>query len=132
MARHNEIGKIGEQVAQKWLKTKGFTIKDINYRKKYGEIDIVARGTTGKVHFVEVKTVSYETKQDLELAVLRGTYRPEDNVHFHKQQRFSRVIESWILENDYSGEWQIDIVTVRMVPREKYAQVKFIENVIFE
>ena len=54
MARHNEIGKIGEQVAQKWLKTKGFTIKDINYRKKYGEIDIVARGTTGKVHFVEV------------------------------------------------------------------------------
>ncbi len=30
------------------------------------------------------------------------------------------------------SEYQIDILTVRMVPREKFAQVKLIENVIFE
>ncbi len=132
MAKHNEIGRIGEEIAQKWLKSSGFSIKDINYRKKYGEIDIIARSDTGKVHFIEVKTVSYETKDDLDKSVTRGTYRPEDNVHFYKQERLKRVITAWLSEYNHDGKWQIDIITVRMVPREKYAAIKYIENVVFE
>ncbi len=132
MARHNQIGKIGEEIVCKWLSKKGFQVVERNYNKKCGEIDIVARETTGKIHFIEVKTVSYETKQNLLSAVSRKTWRPEENVHAQKQKRLSRTILIWLNERKYSGDWVIDVAAVRLVPREKYGSIKFLENVIFE
>jgi putative endonuclease len=122
-------GNLGEEVGSKYLKSRGFEILGRNYLKKWGEIDIVTR-RTGIVHFVEVKTVSYETKAYLNEAVSRGTWRPEENVHATKLKRLSRAIESWLMENNYEGDWQIDVLAVRVVPRDKYAQVKYIPNVI--
>ncbi len=132
MAKHNEVGRIGEDIAAKWLIKRNFSVIQQNYLKKWGEIDIVARGTDEKVHFVEVKSVSYETKEDLQCAVSHGTWRPEENVHTQKQKRLSRAIQTWLLDNKYCEKWQIDIITIRIVPREKYCRLKFIENVIFE
>jgi putative endonuclease len=132
MALHNEVGKIGEDLATKWLIESGLSILERNYRKKFGEIDIVARETTGGVHFVEVKTVSYETRNSLVKAVSHGTYRPEEHVHQEKQRRLKNAIESWILERNCSNSWQIDILSVRIVPREKYALIEAISNIIFE
>lgn len=125
----NKIGAWGEEIAVGYLKRQNLVILERNYLKKWGEIDVVARGT-GKIRFVEVKTVSYETKADLEAAVLRGTWRPEENVHYHKIQRLNRAIESWLMEHNYQGEWEIDVIGVRLVSREKYATVKYIPNVI--
>ena len=127
------MGAYGEQIAVNYLKNKGFTVLDINYLKKWGELDIVARETVGSkqiVHFVEVKTVSYETKAALTNAVTHETWSPEDNVHFKKIQRMNRTIESWLSENNCDLDWQIDIAAVRIVPREKYASVKYIPNII--
>jgi putative endonuclease len=131
MAKHNEIGKIGEDIAVKWLISKNYSIIERNYWKKFGEIDIVAR-VTKKVHFIEVKSVSYETKDDLKHSVSHETWRPEENVHKDKIRRFKNVIEAWLSEHNYNGEWQINIITVRLVSREKFAQVNIIENVVFE
>ena len=123
------IGAAGEQIASRYLEKQGFAVLDRNYLKKWGEIDIVTRDTQDKVHFVEVKTVSYETKQQLQAAVTRRTWRPEENVHQYKLIKLQRAIESWLIEKQYDGEWQIDVVAVRLVPREKYATAKFIPNV---
>lgn len=131
MARHNEIGKTGEDIASSWLLRKGFSIIERNYLRKWGEIDIVAR-ETDKVHFFEVKTVSYETKNSLEYAVSHETWRPEENVHRNKIDRFKRAIQTWIAENKYMGEWQTDIITLRLVPCEKIARIKLIDNVILD
>jgi hypothetical protein len=35
-----------------------------------------------------------------------------------------------LLEKHFEYDWQIDVVAVRMVPREKYATVKYLPNVI--
>jgi putative endonuclease len=132
MARHNEIGRMGEDIAAKWLIQRGFAIIEQNYLKKWGEIDIVARGASGEVHFVEVKTVSYETKTKLEYAVSHETWRPEENVHRNKIDRFKRAIQTWVAENKYGGDWQTDIITLRLVPREKIACIKLIDNIILD
>ena len=129
----NKIGAYGEEIAVNYLKKKNFAILDTNYLKKWGEIDVVARETIEnkpRIHFVEVKTVSYETKQALKTAVSHGTWRPEENVHYKKIQRLNRTIESWIMENNYEGEWVIDVLAVRVFPREKYAIIKYIPNII--
>jgi len=129
----NEVGAMGEQITVNYLQRKGCTVLEVNYLKKWGEIDIVARETIGNkqiIHFVEVKTVSYETKAALTYAVTHETWSPEDNVHFKKIQRMNRTIESWLLENNCDLEWQIDIAAVRIVAREKYATMNYIDNVI--
>jgi Holliday junction resolvase-like predicted endonuclease len=128
----NQIGAQGEQIATTYLQNLGFAVLDTNYLKPWGEIDVVARETTHQgviIHFVEVKTVSYETKSDLVSAVSCGTWRPEENVTEHKLLKLSRVIDSWLAKHQYECDWQIDVAAIRLVPREKYATVKFIDNV---
>lgn len=129
----NKVGAYGEDIAAKYLERLGFRTLDRNYLKKWGEIDVISRETANNkeiTHFVEVKTVSYETRLQLEKAVSYGTWRPEENVHAKKIQRMYRTIESWIMEHKYKGDWQIDVMAVRIVPREKYATVKYLPNII--
>lgn len=117
MARHNEVGKIGEDIAEKYLRKKGFEIVERNYRKPYGEIDIVARKGS-KTHFVEVKTVSYET-----------LYRPEDNLTPWKLERLSRVFQVYLVSHG-TGEWQFDVICIYLDQEAKRAKVKLIPNIV--
>jgi len=130
--QHNKnIGRIGEDLATKHLEKLGFGILDRNYLRKWGEIDIIAT-KNNRIHFVEVKTVSYETKEYLKKAVSHGTWRPEENVHHKKLSRMARTIETWIVANDCQKDWQIDVIAIRIVPRETYATIKIIDNIIIE
>jgi len=71
-----KIGRLGEDIALKFLEQKGLSLIQQNYRKPFAEIDIICRNGN-MVHFVEVKTVSYETKAQLDYAVTHETWRPE-------------------------------------------------------
>jgi putative endonuclease len=126
---NKQIGAWGEQISARYYERSGFVILGTNYLRKWGEIDIIAK-KDNTVHFVEVKTVSYETKTDLTQSVARGTWRPEENVTAHKLQKLSRVIGSWLVDNNWSGRWQIDVVAVRVVPRETFATIKIMDNVV--
>jgi len=126
---NKQISAWGEQMTAKHYERAGFQIIGMNYLKKWGEIDVIAM-KDNNVHFIEVKTVSYETKTELERAVSHGTWRPEENVTRHKIKKLSRAIESWLSEYKWDGKWQIDVAAVRIVPRETFAIIKIIENII--
>jgi putative endonuclease len=126
---NKKVGNDGELLTANYYKGKGFTMLEMNYFRKWGEIDVIVK-KDNTIHFIEVKTVSYETKQDLETAVLRDTYRPEENVHAYKLKKLARAIETWILEHNWQGDIQIDVAAVRIVPRETYATIKIIPNII--
>lgn len=119
MARHNELGVIGEQVATDYLGGLGWTIIARNYRRPYGEIDIVARETCGKLVFVEVKSVSYGT-----------LIRAEENVHSHKLKRLSRTIESYLLSTHEKGDWRFDVVVVELDRATRKARIRHLDDVI--
>mgnify|MGYP001304523163 CR=1 FL=1 len=127
--KRNQIGAWGEEIAVVMLQKRGFRILERNHLRKWGEIDIIA-SKSRVIHFVEVKTVSYETKTLLNYAVAHETWRPEEQVHHFKLKKLYRVVETWIMENEYNGEWQLDIVAVRVVPREKYATWQYFDNII--
>src|SRR3989338_7417634 len=119
------IGQWGEELAAKFLEKKGYQIIERNFRRKWGEIDIVAfipnvpRGTErlksffrgqdstsfpqgGKVVFVEVKTLQTEA------------FRPEENVTPGKQKRLIRTCELYLSSKgiDLDTEWQIDVIAI--------------------
>jgi putative endonuclease len=139
MAKHNETGVIGEGIATKYLEKKGFFILDRNYRKKWGELDIVCQ-KDGLVHFVEVKTVSRRSfgghfEQEI------NNYRPEDNLHPWKLKRLQRAVQTYLLEYDRKNphfakasrggpDWQFDLACVFLDQEKQVAKVKFIENLI--
>lgn len=124
MAKHNEIGKIGEDVAAAFLKDKGMKIVSRNYRKPYGEIDIVARETSGVYRFVEVKTVSHGTVSEDE------GYRPEENVHPQKVKRLLRTIESYLISYGIETEWQFDLIAVFLDQKTKEAKVRWLKDIV--
>ena len=145
--KHNQsIGKIGEETACKFLMKHGYQIILRNYWKKWGEIDIVAKKYR-TTHFVEVKTVSRDLISGLinkdfvscetEKRVNHETfdnYRPEDNIHPWKLKRLSRVIQTYLIENDTGGdgEWQFDAITVFLDMKNKVAKVDHIKDIILE
>lgn len=55
MARKDELGRWGETVAAHTLTNQGYTVLNVNWRCRAGEIDIVALDADTVV-FVEVKT----------------------------------------------------------------------------
>ncbi len=71
-----EVGKLGEEIASKFLERKGFKIVLRNYRKPWGEIDIIAE-KDDVVRFVEVKAVSRENLADISREM--SNYRPEEH-----------------------------------------------------
>ena len=125
-----QLGNIGEDVAINKLKSDGFVILSRNFLKKWGEIDIVARGTDGLVHFIEVKSVSRRTSNlKRQGDVTHETYRPEENVTREKLLKLERVIQSWLLEHNYEGEWQIDIASVALDTTRRVGRVEMIWGV---
>ena len=65
MARHNELGKWGEQMAVDLLTTEGWAIRERNWRLGHLEIDIIAQKDDMLV-FAEVKTRSEQEADPLE------------------------------------------------------------------
>ena len=61
--KKNKVGAIGEEIAASYLKKNGFTIIEVNYLKKWGELDIVAHETHNNkeiIHFVELYLRKYD------------------------------------------------------------------------
>lgn len=130
MAEHNKIGMIGENIAAKYLENKGYFLIDRNYRKKWGELDIIAQ-KDGHLHFVEVKTVSkrsYGGRFEQEI----NNYRPEENVHPWKLKRLRRAVQTYLLEKFRGSEppWQFDLACVFLDQEKRVAKVRFLENII--
>lgn len=126
MAKHNEIGKIGENIAKTFLMKQGFDIKDINYRTKYGEIDIVCLKDK-VIHFIEVKSIkvfNFNTISDLRI-------RPEDNFTKEKGRKFKESVFIYLKHKNIEEgvKFQIDLVCVYVDEEIRQGKVKVFENV---
>lgn len=121
--KHNmktqKVGNVGEELASMFLMKHGFKIIERNYRKKWGEIDIVAE-KDGAVHFVEVKAIS------------NPNYMPEANVRLWKKQRLSRAIRTYLAERKIleNQDFLIDIIAIFLDFERKKARIRITENVI--
>src|SRR3989344_3957542 len=103
-----EVGKSGEDIACQFLARKGYKVIGRNYRKKWGEIDIIAE-KDGVVRFIEVKAVSQTGDFSREME-----YRPEELVHRSKLEKVARTAALCMEEWRDKREYQIDVVGVIM------------------
>jgi len=100
MAAHNELGKLGEDLAVDYLKKNGYTILDTNWTFQKAEIDIIAR-TENTLAIVEVKT-----RSSLDFGL------PQDFVKPKKIQLLVKAVNAYVIERDLDINVRFDIIAI--------------------
>jgi putative endonuclease len=114
-----EVGKLGEEAAQKFLKKRGYRIRETGFRCRHGEIDIVAQKKDYLV-FVEVRT-----KTNLEF----GT--PEESITQAKKERLiTSALTYTSTHENLPSLWRIDVVAIELDDKGKTKRIELIENAI--
>ena len=98
-----DFGNQGEEWATQMLTEKGYAILQRNYRKRGGEIDIVAFDpSTKETVFVEVKSRRNRTFG-----------APEEAIDERKIGKMADTAQEWLAENGKeSAEWRLDLVAL--------------------
>ena len=115
-----ELGFLAENIAARYLEDGGYEVIDKNYRKPWGEVDIIAR-KDGVVVFVEVKANSRATEG----------LNPEVRVDWKKMSKIKRVAAFYLEKEfgDMEREWQVDIISVTFDQTNKKARIKHFKNI---
>ncbi len=123
-----EVGTFGENVAAEYLRRHGFFIRDRNFARKTGELDIIAEKES-TLHFVEVKTVLAD---EFPLAECKGedAYDPSLNLHAAKIRKVARTGEWYVSEKNWEGEWQIDGCLVWLRRRDGAARITYLPQIV--
>ena len=94
------LGPRGEKLAVGWLRQKGYTIRDRNWRSGRTEIDIIAENEK-YIAFVEVKTRSADR-----------LVNPAEAVNVPKQRTIIFAASNYIKRYNLEKEARFDIITV--------------------
>jgi putative endonuclease len=100
MASHNELGKLGEDLAVEYLKKNGYTILNTNWTFQKAEIDIIAQ-IENTLAIVEVKT-----RSSLEFGL------PQDFVKPKKIQLLVKAVDAYVTEKDLDIDVRFDIIAI--------------------
>lgn len=99
VAKHNELGKAGEDAAVAYLEKKGYIIRHRNWRRGHLELDIVAVKDDLLI-IVEVKTRS---NTDI--------MQPEEAVNLAKIKRTVRAADTYVQLFQIDAPVRFDVVT---------------------
>jgi putative endonuclease len=111
----NSLGKQGENLAVKYLKSQGFKILDKNFRCQFGEIDIIAN-EKDTIVFVEVKT-----RRSADIV------EPFESVGRKKQEKIRALAEYYLQDKDYT-ECEIRFDVLSIVSDKKEQKIEHIVN----
>lgn len=117
MARHNELGKLGEEMAVRYLIKKGYEIRETNWRFQKAEIDIIAQiGNTLAV--IEVKTRSNQHFGN-----------PEDFVDSKKIKLLVKAIDQYVDVHKLDVEVRFDIISI--IKNKSEQKMEHLEDAFF-
>jgi putative endonuclease len=100
MAEHNELGKLGEEMAVDFLRQHGYTILETNWIYQKAEIDIIAE-KGNKLAIVEVKTRS---------SIVFGM--PQEFVKPKKIQLLVKAVNAYVNIKNIDFEVRFDIISI--------------------
>jgi putative endonuclease len=100
MAEHNDLGKLGEELAVDFLQENGYEILETNWTFQKAEIDIIAQ----KENILAV--VEVKTRSSIEFGL------PQDFVKPKKIQLLVKAVNEYVVSNDLDVTVRFDIVAI--------------------
>jgi len=116
MSQHNEVGKIGENLAKEFLEKQGYKIIEQNYKTKYAEIDLVAQKKKELI-FVEVRTKIGE-----------NFGRPEDTINKKKIWKIRQNALAYAAFKKWPGPLRLDAICIVLEPDYSIERLDHYEN----
>jgi len=114
-----KFGDFGESLAAEFLERKGYKIIERNFRRRFGEIDLIAK-KDGKIIFIEVKSRKNRKY---------GT--PEEAITIWKKQRLRNAAFAFLQShNHHDADFGIDGVFIEAFDG-KYV-IRHLENIVEE
>lgn len=117
MAEHNDLGKLGEEMAIAYLIKKGYKIMEKNWRFQKAEVDIIAQIQNTLV-VIEVKTRSTDQFGN-----------PHDFVDSKKIKLLVKAIDHYINERTLDLEVRFDIISIILNKKEN--KIEHLEDAFF-
>lgn len=108
-------GVIGEKLTCKYYREKGYRLLAVNYRSRFGEIDVIAQ-KNDVIVFCEVKTRSEKTY-----------YSPKEAVTAAKQAKIKNTALIYIDENKL-GKYSIRFDVSEVYSKDNRYKLNIIEN----
>lgn len=118
MAEHNELGKLGEEMAVEFLINCDYEILETNWVFQKAEIDIVAK-KENILAIIEVKTRS---STDFGL--------PQDFVKPKKIQLLVKAVNEYVVSNDLDVEVRFDIIAIHKNDMKEFV-IEHLENAFY-
>lgn len=118
---NKSLGKQGEDVAEKYLRDRGYKILVRNFTKRpWGEIDMVAE-KKAKLVFVEVKSI-----------VKKNDFFPEDQITIKKQKQLRKMAQIYLSVNKLplNTAYQIDILAIEFNSNGQIIAIRHQPNAI--
>jgi putative endonuclease len=100
MADHNDLGKLGEELAVEFLQKNGYEILETNWTFQKAEVDIIAK-KENTLAIVEVKT-----RSSLDFGL------PQDFVKPKKIQLLVKAVNEYVVSNNLEVEVRFDIIAI--------------------
>lgn len=100
MAHHNELGKLGEQIAADYLESNGYKILEKNWRYLKAEVDIIAL-KNNTLLVVEVKTRNSNYFGE-----------PEEAIHSKKIALLIQAANAYANQHDIEFEIRFDVISI--------------------
>ena len=100
-AARQALGELGERIAERWLRERGWRVMQRRFRSGHRDIDLVVE-REGMVAFVEVKARKGDLFGD-----------PVAAVNWRKQKELGRSARIWVSRHGRAGEsYRFDVVGV--------------------
>ena len=100
MAEHNELGKLGEELAVEFLRKNGYEILETNWTFQKAEVDIIAQ-KENTLAIIEVKT-----RSSLDFGL------PQDFVKPKKIQLLVKAVNEYVVSKNLDVEVRFDIIAI--------------------
>ncbi len=117
MAEHNELGKLGEELAVEFLQKNGYDILETNWTFQKAEVDILAK--KGNI----LAVVEVKTRSSIEFGL------PQDFVKPRKIQLLVKAVNEYIVSKDLNAEVRFDIIAI--YKQDKNYTIEHIDDAFF-
>jgi len=120
MTFRQNLGNLGEDIACDFLLKNGYKIIERNFRRPYGEIDIICRAPDKTLVFVEVKTTR------------EGQIKAEDQLTKAKLKKLKKI--ACLYAGHYPEKifdevgWRIDLLAINF--KKENFSINYYENIV--
>ncbi len=131
MAKHNELGRLGEEMAVEYLRKKGYGVLERNWKLGDLEVDIIARmEETKRTSWIKGTKEMKETLVLVEVKTRSSDWmqRPEEAVDRRRRDRLCRAANAYVKGKRWNGNVRIDIIAI--VLNESRKEINHIEDAV--